>query len=753
MENVMIDEHENLNAIGQERSRVEVPPAAVLMHKSLIRILWQSHWIMLLSMALALAVGLLYLSKATPIYRSTSKVYVEQTGPKIMTETEEGVMTKSTNYLYTQAELLKSTPILVAALETTDMRELETFAQVDNPVAYLKDALGVTVGKKDEIISVSVDSPYPAEAAQLANAVVDSYIRYHAARKRGTSTEVLKILQDEKDRSSRELSEKLRAMTDYKKQNVGLAFESNGGNVILKRLDRLSAVLTEAQLTTIESRSAYESAKKMVSDPAMLKQFLEAQKSDGSYAFQDREEVALQSRLNELQLRRADRLREVKSEHPAIKALDTEIAHIQERIARLTTQFAQARLQVTEQQYQAAKEREDQITHYFDEQHQQVVKLNEQLAQYAILESEWEQAKKLCDLLDDRIRLLNVTEDVGALNIRILEAARPATVPSEPQMARVMGIALLLGLVLGIALALVRDWLDQRLRSAEEISAVLGVPVLGVVPSMSGRQSIVDRGQKVHLDFDSRVAEAYRTIRTAVFFGAPKDEAKTVLVTSPAPLDGKTTLVSNLAIAMAQAGQKTLILDADFRRPMQHKIFKIDCRDRELGSVLACAKSLQEAIQPTGIEGLEVLPCGPDVPYPSEVLNSKTFASTLEQLSNKYDRIVIDSPPVVSVTDSQILAAICNVTLLVLRAEKSTRKASQQARDALLSVGARMLGAVVNDVHGKNGRYGYYSGPGYYYHCRSSLAAARRERKANGDQPPLQMNLAAVKTQKVGSSK
>jgi capsular exopolysaccharide synthesis family protein len=152
-----------------------------------------------------------------------------------------------------------------------------------------------------------------------------------------------------------------------------------------------------------------------------------------------------------------------------------------------------------------------------------------------------------------------------------------------------------------------------------------------------------------------------------------------------------------------------------------------------LGSVLACARTLQEAIQPTGIKGLEVLPCGPDVPYPSEMLNSEIFARTLEQLSKRYDRILVDSPPVMPVADSQILAAICNITLLVLRADKSTRKASQQARDALLSVGARVLGAVVNDVHRRNGHYGYYSGSGYYYHDQGRYSC---HKKNNGERKP-----------------
>jgi len=207
-----------------------------------------------------------------------------------------------------------------------------------------------------------------------------------------------------------------------------------------------------------------------------------------------------------------------------------------------------------------------------------------------------------------------------------------------------------------------------------------------------------------------------------------------VLITSPAPVDGKTTLVSNLGIAMAQAGQKTLILDADFRRPMQHEIFKLDHDHKGLSSVLAGTTTLQDAIQPTKTKGLDVLPCGPDVPNPSEMLNSETFARTLEQLCERYDRIVIDSPPVMPVTDSQILAAVCDITLLVLRAERSTRRASQQARDALLSVGAHMLGAVVNDVPRKSARYGYYGGYGYYYYYYDRYG--RRKKKKAGEKKP-----------------
>jgi capsular exopolysaccharide synthesis family protein len=262
---------------------------------------------------------------------------------------------------------------------------------------------------------------------------------------------------------------------------------------------------------------------------------------------------------------------------------------------------------------------------------------------------------------------------------------------------------------------------DRDTRSAPVRREVRSKPKARAVGSRMSRKGkvsadkpdIVSRGQKVHLESKSVVAEAYRTIRTAIFFGAPKDEARTILVTSPAPGDGKSTLASNLAITMAQAGQKTLIIDADFRKPVQHKIFEVD-DDRGLSGVLAGRDTIEQVIRPGPVEGLEIMACGLEVPNPSELLNSDACNETLKALCERYDRIVIDSPPVAPVADSQILAAVCDITLLVVRAEKSTRRQAQHARDSLLSVGARLLGAIVNDVSQKGGQYGYYSSYGYY---------------------------------------
>jgi len=323
---------------------------------------------------------------------------VEQSGPRIMTETEEGVMTRSKNYLYTQAELLKSTPILTAALKTpgANIEQMKIFENVDNRIVFLKKrCLQVSVGKKDDIISISSDSPKPAEAAQLVNTVVDSYITYQATTKRSTSAEVLKILQSTKSQRGVELSERLKAMMDFRKENEGLALESSHGNVILLKLERLSTALTEAQLATVESKAYVESIKRMIASPANLRQYVEAERARSFYSPANNEEARLKSRLDELQRRRADRLRQLTAGHAAVVAIEAEIAQINEQISNLDEDFAQAQIVIAQQQYLVAKEKEAELNKQYEEQRQEALVLNEQLAQYTLLQSEWEQTKKL----------------------------------------------------------------------------------------------------------------------------------------------------------------------------------------------------------------------------------------------------------------------------------------------------------------------------------------------------------------------
>ncbi|MHC4294581.1 MAG: GumC family protein, partial [Planctomycetota bacterium] len=549
--------------------KTDVPP------EGLFTILWRRRRIILLTIMLCLAAAWGYLQVVKPAYTSTSRLYVEQTGPKIITDST-GVMTQSKNYLFTQRELLKSTPILSEALSKRGVRQMRIFENVDNPIVHLKTNLDVQVGKKDDLISISFDAEDPEESARLVNNVVDAYVSYHAQQKRSTAGTVLNILQNEKTRQDAELTAKLDAMLKFKQTNGALLFEDSKGNIIIQSLARLSEALTEAQLEKIEAKAALEAAKVTLNDPQKVWELIEARNPGGrSAAFYDRD-ANLRADINRMETRLIALKTEYTSDHPVVRTIRDKIDHLKTQLTAREKDLVEAYLAFSHEQKAVAKRKEAQIQAMFENQQQKAQDVNLKAAQFMVLQSDLTRTERLCDILDSRIKELNVTENTGALNINVLETAR----------------------ALGVFMGLVRNQTDKRFHSAVEISSVLDIPILGSVPRVRGKQSPFTRGQAVALEPVSHIAEAYRTIRTATYFSVPDEQTGTLLITSPVQGDGKTTLVGNLAIAVALAGKRTLVIDADFRKPMQHKVFGVPL-EPGLVDVLSGDKSLDEVILQT----------------------------------------------------------------------------------------------------------------------------------------------------------
>jgi capsular exopolysaccharide synthesis family protein len=504
-------------------------------------------------------------------------------------------------------------------------------------------------------------------------------------------------------------------MIKFKEDNGALSFEYDKGNVITQRLSRLSDALNTAQMAAIDAKAAYEAAVAMSNNPVQLRELVEAQRAvTGANTSLDRHEGEIRSQLYKLEWQAGVLRDQYGSDHPQLRTNEKAIVQLREKLDDLNRQYAQAYIAAAKQNWEMAAQKEAEVQKLFAEQQKEALALNSQSAKYGKLESELKRMERMSEILDNRIKELKVTEDTGAMKIHTLEVAKPEHRAVKPQKVRFLAIALVMGLMLGTGLALVRDWTDQRLRGAEDIRTLLGLPVLGIVPMVaSGKRERANFGQAVALEPMGEVAEAYRTIRTAVYFGVPDGGAKRLLVTSPLPSDGKSTMISNLAIAMAQAGQRIALLDCDFRKPTQHRIFDVSS-EVGLSSVVAGRAKVEEALRATNVPNLDLLPCGPIPPNPAELLNSEAFADLLDRLAEKYDHVLIDSPPVMAVTDARILGAICDLTILVLRAEKSTRSVSQAACQSLISVGAQILGAVVNGVPKNRAKYGAYSGYGYY---------------------------------------
>jgi capsular exopolysaccharide synthesis family protein len=696
-------------------------PAHPSRSNSALHVVWRRRWTLVACVILCLAAGVAYLLKATPKYTSTSKIYVEQP-PRLLGEVQGLPVTQGSNFLQNQVERIRSTRILELAIKNADAERMKSFAEVDNVVAYLKKNLVVRVGTKDDLITVGFESPYREEAAALVNGVVDAYVSDHMSRRETSATEVLDILQKWKSGNDEELKKKTEEFVRFKQDNgtLSLAGTDGKGNIVLERLAKLSEAWTTAQLATFEAEATYKAAREQLEDPARRTRLVEAFQSQGVDKM-DKEYGELLSKLRETQsdllsLRQRGIIRSGQ-----VDELTARAEFLKGQIADREKLLAEAYVASLDQQREAARSKENDIRVAFEAQKDAAQQLNSKAADLARLEQEVKRAEELNDGLTKRIQEVKVEQSTAKsgevnrnLSVTVEEYARPEEKPSSPDKRNTMALALVAGLLLGLAGAFGREWTDQRLRGAEEVSAALGLPVLGVVPQMRGKQSISERGQSVRIQPMSETAEAYRTIRTAVFFAAPGEDMKTILVTSPSPGDGKTTSASNLAIALAQAGHRTLLLDADFRKPSQHKIFQVEHKVG-LSNVIAGQVKLREAVRQTETPGLYVLPCGPIPPNPSEILNGKRFAQVMEVLCNAFDRIVLDSPPVMPVTDARILAASADLTVLVLRSGKSTYRLSRHARDGLLSVGANLLGVVVNGMS-KRKREGYYGyGYGGYY--------------------------------------
>ena len=317
--------------------------------------------IIFITIVTSLVIGLIYLLAAKPIYTATSRLYVEQTGPKLITDYST-VMGDSKNYLYTQRELIRSTPIVANVANNSRISKSKTFDNIDNIVAYMKNKLDVSIGKKDDIITISFDSHYPQEAAQIVNTVVDGYVEYHATHKKGTVLEVLKILQKEKNKRDQELGDQTKQMLEFSQENGLVTIsDSSNGNIVLQKYSKLSEALTEAQLATINAKAEYEAMLNMKEEPSKIRQFARAKSIDVINPALKERETQLQTQLAQLEAKLDELLVNCTENHPSVKAAKARIDKVKEELDEQNREFAEAFVEILQQKYLTAKETENQL--------------------------------------------------------------------------------------------------------------------------------------------------------------------------------------------------------------------------------------------------------------------------------------------------------------------------------------------------------------------------------------------------------
>lgn len=674
---------------------------------NLLHLAWRSRWLVLLCMAIGGGIGWFLLHRVTPLFTSMSRVYVERRLPQILSQQLD--VGQSATYLYTQAELIRSSSVLAEAVKILQPANIESFRGADNPVALLQKEIKVRVGNQDDIINVSAELANAEDARQIVNAVVDAYVTRYGEKRTSDTVEILKILRGEKERRDAELEERRRALDDFRKKNTALAVQVNNESVITHRFATLSEELDKTEIQLLESKARFERIKAIYDKPEQRIFLLEAAAEDQKTM----RDMDLASQLQVLERSLTTERAQWGEGHPRVKLLNASYIELKERVQKQQLATIEAYVDRARRDYEVLARKRQELKTNYDAQFKLASQVSTQSLELASLQDALQRTEKLCDILNDRIKEVELTENVGAMNVSIMEVAATG-LKTYPTPSRFLMSGLFLGGLVGFGLAWLRDLLDHRLKSVDEIASVLQLPILGALPYFDSSGDRRNAGRLVTLTPRSTAAESVRTLRTALHFGLAGNDAKIIVVTSPSPGDGKSTVASNLAIATAQADQRVLLIDADLRKPTQHKIFALES-DLGLASVLAEHRPFEEAII-VGVEGsLDLLPCGKMPSNPVELLNNGFFAEMLQKLGQRYDRIIIDSPPVMPVADARVIAAHGDATVLVLRAERSTRRLSLAARNELWRVRATRIGVVVNGVPTRKSGYGYGYEYGYGY--------------------------------------
>jgi capsular exopolysaccharide synthesis family protein len=495
---------------------------------------------------------------------------------------------------------------------------------------------------------------------------------------------MVELLEQQRAAYVKQMADDEHGMLELKQQTGTLSFGNDQANTALQRVTSLSTSLSETQMRIMDLTAEIAGARASMASPDTIHAFVEGQVARGQpLAGKDLEDA--RGQLTQLQMNFAAARPGLGDANPRSLAYEKESDAVKGWIASQSVQLM------------AAQDKQQQLRAALEDQRAVSDKFNAKASDYDRLNADRDRLQKQCDLLDSRIAEITVNSaKAGALNIHIVEPARPMSKPVKPSKSMTLAAAGLLGWLLGIALAFYREHGDDRLRTPDQTAAALGLPIVGRVPNGRSHFSWNMRGAVPHRQAPAPVTESFRDIRAAVQFG-PLRAAKALLIASPSMGDGKSTVASNLAMALAQGGTRTLLVDCHYRHPVQNRIFDIH-GSPGLCAVLAGREKLINVIAATHVANLYVLPWGPPIPDSGNLMVGSRFESILRALRNSFDRIVIDSPPVHGFSDSKVIAAAADAVLLVVRMNYSSRVLAQASVDEFIQVGAAVGGIIVNDV-------------------------------------------------------
>lgn len=597
-----------------------------------------------------------------------------------------------------------------------------------------------TTFKDTRLIAISYRHTDPDLAAFVVNAIAKTFVDANQEKRTGTSRKTNDFLQERISNLQADIQRDEQALVTLTQQ-AGI-LKTEGEQTIVS--DRLSGLNKDLLIAENERKNAEANFLTVANSPDKARSLAEAE----SARFITEQENSLRSlqtdtlkKIADLRQTRALRLQEFLETAPEIAEIDAQIKSYQDS---LDTAFAKSRTEIDSYRQRAtkvlldnmrtkylqAKDKEDKIRVDFNKQYAEAQGQNQSAVDIKLRQQNIEANKGFLDNLRKQVSSNDVASQGSDNNISVSEIAiPPKTAVSPRRLTTVIG-ALILSTIFGMGLALFLEYLDDTVRTTEEIENYLQLPALAAIPSIdsvpkrklllvgSGEDEEVSAQSPLLISADSRssLAEAYRHLRTSILLSTAGHAPKSLLISSSLPSEGKSTIASNTAISLAQTGAKVLIIDADMRRPRLHSIFDLGNREG-LSSLLASELSdteIDASIKYDERTKLFVMTSGPIPPNPAELIGSEQMVSLLRSLQSRFTHIVIDSPPIASFTDGVLIASMVDGVILVVHAGRSSRQVVRRSRQMLQEIGARIFGVVLNNVN-LNNKDNYYYYQSYYH--------------------------------------
>ena len=639
-------------------------------------------------------------------------------------------------------------PVTSSASSTT-AQEMEEAERLSDYVDLLQTTLRVEPVKETRLtvretrlIDISYRHTDPRLAAKIVNTIADTFVNQNLEKKTETSNTTGSYLEKRIAELQSNIRSKEEELINYGKSHQILSLDTNQ-NTVVERLSGLNKQLLIAE----NERKLAEATYRASLQPGAAEALSEGGVTDPSAT---KLTTAAELKRVELRQRRSELLVENTEKWPAVREVDKQIADLQKQVNDSRARAAGVVTTNLATRYRQALANEESLHKAYDQQRAETLTQNEAAVNYRIIQQEIETYKSLLDGLLQRTKENDVVMAGTPNNIKVVDHAIAQKKPVSPRRTLVVGLSILLSLGCAVGLAFLIEYLDDSVRTTEDVENFIHLPPVAVIPQMgkpktkrlaspANKNSLVSQNgnsakQEILLtavEKRSSLAEAYRHLRTSVLLSTAGRAPKTLLITSSMPTEGKTTTAVNTAISLAQTGAKVLIVDADMRRPRLHSIFNIK-NDQGLSSLLSSEVAESEvtsAIQYDQESGLFILPAGPLPPNPAELVGSEQMLRFIATVTPNFTHVIIDSPPIAAFTDGVLIATMVDGVLLVVHSGKISRKVINRARKLLQDVGARIIGVVLNRVEaaGTNSYY-YYSG--YYQHYESEEKAAREDRRA-----------------------